>query len=76
MAIVDQIPGFVAGLAVASVVWFFVARNNPEWISARYRELKAAFDDKEKMIRKELDELELEGKIKEAVARLKEKGLL
>jgi len=74
--LVDQIPGFVAGLGVASVVWFFVARNNPEWISKTYRDLKAAFDKQEKAIRKEVEELELETKMKEAILRLKEKGLL
>jgi len=76
MLIVDQVPGFVAGVVVASIVWFFVARNNPEWISKTYRDLKEEFDKQEKMIREEVDKLELESKIKEAIARLKEKNLL
>ena len=70
MMIVDQIPGFVAGAAVSAVVSFFVWRNNPALMDNIYRQVKAEFDEKEKKLRAEIDDLKLEEKVKAVLAKM------
>lgn len=70
MMIVDQIPGFVVGAAVSAVVSFFVWRNNKPLMDKIYAQAKAEFDEKEKALRAELDDLKLEEKVKAILAKL------
>ena len=64
MFIVDQIPGFIVGAIVSAIVSFFVWRNNKPLMDKIYSQAKAEFDEKEKAMRAELDELKLEEKFR------------
>ena len=70
MFIVDQIPGFIVGAIVSAVVSFFVWRNNKPLMDKIYAQAKAEFDEKEKALRAELEELKLEEKIKAILVKL------
>lgn len=73
MMIVDQIPGFVAGVAVGGVIIFFVCRSNPALVQKIYAQAKAEFDAKEKELRAKVEKLELKERIVEILKELKEK---
>lgn len=64
MFIVDQIPGFIVGAIASAVVSFFVWRNNKPLMDTIYSQAKAEFDEKEKALRAELEELKLEEKFR------------
>lgn len=70
MMIVEQLPGFLVGAVVSAVVSFFVWRNNKPLMDKIYTQAKAEFDEKEKAIRAELEDLKLEQKVKEILAKL------
>jgi len=70
MYIVDQIPGFIAGGVVSAVVSFFVWRNNPALMDKLYKQAKAEFDEKEKALRAEVEDLKLEEKVKAILVKL------
>lgn len=70
MYLVDQIPGFIAGAAVSAVVSFFVWRNNRPLMDKLYAQAKAEFDEKEKALRAELEDLKFEEKVKAILAKL------
>lgn len=69
MMIVEQLPGFLVGAVVSAVVSFFVWRNNKPLMDKIYTQAKAEFDEKEKAIRAELEDLKLEQKVKEILAK-------
>jgi|GEM_PF-5195317 hypothetical protein len=70
MWIVDQLPGFIAGAVVAAIASFFIWRNNPALMDNIYRQVKAEFDEKEKKLRAEIDDLKLEEKVKAVLAKM------
>jgi hypothetical protein len=60
-----NVPSFLGGGVVGVVVMFFIAQNNPEWISKTYRTLKVEFDEK----KEKLEKLEFAKAVKEEVER-------
>ena len=70
MYFVDQIPGFVVGAVASAVVSFFVWRNNKPLMDKIYSQAKAEFDEKEKALRAELEDLKLEEKVKAILVKL------
>ncbi len=70
MWIVDQLPGFIVGAVGAAVASFFVWRNNPALMDKVYKQVKSEFDEKEKALRAELEDLKLEEKVKAILAKL------
>ncbi len=70
MYLVDQIPGFIAGAAVSAVVSFFVWRNNRPLMDKLYAQAKAEFDEKEKALRAELEDLKFEEKVRAVLVKL------
>lgn len=70
MYLVDQIPGFIAGAAVSAVVSFFVWRNNRPLMDKLYAQAKAEFNEKEKALRAELEDLKFEEKVRAVLVKL------
>jgi hypothetical protein len=64
MWIVDQLPGFIVGAVVSAVASFFVWRNNKPLMDKIYAQAKSEYDEKEKALRAELEELKMEEKFR------------
>lgn len=70
MWIIDQLPGFVVGAVGSAVASFFIWRNNPALMDKIYKQVKAEFDEKEKALRAEVEELKLEERVKAILVKL------